>query len=304
MIVSPDWRHFPALSALRAFEATARLGGFSAAARHLNVTPAAIAQQVRALEEHTGRALARREGRALALTPEGEALSRILTEGFRQIETGLAETRGPREGAPLRVTMTPGFARYWLMPRLGRFWAAHPEVPLVVHTELAVVDLARQGLDLGIRFGAGHWPGVEAEFLTPAAELIVGAPSLLGGRTCLGREDLHALPWALVDDDEAEFDALRAQGLDPARLRINFFPSGDLCIAAAQQGYGLTVLTDKLAQAEIAAGRLVAVGARDIEGLAYYIVSRRIERRPEEAKFIRWLKREAGTARSGPAADT
>jgi LysR family glycine cleavage system transcriptional activator len=291
---SPDWRRLPPLPSLRAFEAMARLGGFSAAARRLNVTPAAVAQQVRALEEHVGASLAVRAGRNLALTEAGESLARILTDSFRQIEAGLAEARGPSEVRPVRVTMTPGFARYWLMPRLGRFWAAHPDVAIAVHSDGSVVDLAAAGLDVGIRFGAGTWPGVDAEFLTRAVELIVGSPQLLGGQTRLATAELEALPWVLLDDVETEFDGLRALGIDPARLRIKVFPTGDLCVEAARQGYGLTVLTGQLAEAEIAAGRLVAVGGREIEGLAYYIVTRRRPHRPEEEKFVAWLKREAG----------
>jgi LysR family glycine cleavage system transcriptional activator len=290
---TPDWRRMPPLPSLRAFEAMARLGGFSAAARRLNVTPAAVAQQVRALEEHLGTALAHRDGRRLRLTAAGEGLAQRLTEGFRQVEAGLAQVRDARAGGPVRATMTPGFARYWLIPRLGRFWAAHPDVPLVVHSEVAVVDLQREGLDLGIRFGAGRWPGVEAEFLTPVNDLIVGAPALLGDRPGLSREEMQAAPWVLIDGEDEEFDALRAMGIDPGRLRINFFPSGELRIAAAQQGYGLTILNDKLAQAEIAAGRLIAVAAREIEGLAYYTVTPPGPRRPEVAKFLRWLRHEA-----------
>jgi LysR family glycine cleavage system transcriptional activator len=291
---SPDWRRMPPLSALRAFEAMARLGGFSAAARRLNVTPAAVAQQVRALEEHLGTSLAIRTGRSLSLTAAGEGLARVLTDSFRRIEAGLAEAAGPADGRPVRVTMTPGFARYWLMPRLGRFWAAHPEVAIAVHSEGSVVDLETSGIDLGIRFGAGEWPGVDAEFLTGAVELIVGSPALLGGRTRLTKDELEALPWALLDDLEVEFDGLRALGIDPSRLKVNVFPTGDLCVIAAQQGYGLTVLTGQLAETEIAAGRLVAVAGREIEGQSYYIVTRRRPRRPEEAKFIAWLRREAG----------
>ena len=123
-----DWRLFPSLTALRAFEAAARLQSFSLAARELNVTHAAVAQQVRGLEDHLGRELLFRAGRGLALSPEGIRLAAALAEGFGAIAKGLAEVQAATPGA-LRVTLTAAFAANWLMPRLGRFWKALRGIP-------------------------------------------------------------------------------------------------------------------------------------------------------------------------------
>lgn len=178
--MSVDWKTFPSLTALRAFEAAARLQNFSRAARDLNVTHAAIAQQVRALEVDLGRELIYRQGRGLALTPEGAKLAQALTDGFHGIEVAVNDLRGTDPNAPLRVTLTPAFAAQWLIPRLGAFWKAHPEIGLSLHPEHRVTDLRRDGLDLAIRFGDGKWPGVEAEFLTSAHYIIVAAGSVDG----------------------------------------------------------------------------------------------------------------------------
>ena len=199
-MTGPDWPRFPSLTALRAFEATARLESFSAAARVLNVTHAAVAQQVRALEDHLGAELVYRSGRSLSLTAEGAKLATALNEGFRTIEAGLSEVQASTPGAPLRVTMTPAFAAQWLMPRLGAFWADHPDVPLSLHPDKRVIDLRREGLDLAIRFGDGTWPGLEAEFLTSAHYVIVASPDLLDGRTELTLEEMSSMPWVIEQD--------------------------------------------------------------------------------------------------------
>jgi LysR family glycine cleavage system transcriptional activator len=116
-----DWRQMPALAALRAFEATARTGGFSAAARQLNVTHAAVAQQVRALETRLAVALVWRDGRGLRLTPEGQRLAVALNAGFATIRDGVRALTDGATQKPLTVTLPPAFAAEWLMPRLARF---------------------------------------------------------------------------------------------------------------------------------------------------------------------------------------
>ncbi|MGL4321134.1 MAG: LysR family transcriptional regulator, partial [Paracoccaceae bacterium] len=167
-----DWAAFPSLTSLRAFEAVARLRSFSGAARALNVTHAAVAQQVRALEAHLGLALVNKAGRGLALTREGEALAATLTEGFRVIAKGLATLADRGREASVHISLTSGFAAQWLMPRLRGFWTAHPDIALTMHPDPNVVDLARDGMDVAIRYGMGNWPGVEAEYLTSARMVI------------------------------------------------------------------------------------------------------------------------------------
>lgn len=286
----PDWLHFPSLTALRAFEATARLGGFSAAARVLNVTHAAVAQQVRALEQTLGRELVFRDGRAVLLTAEGEKLAQALGEGFRTIEAALADLRAAEAGRPLRITLTPAFATQWLVPRLGAFWAAHPEIALTLHPEQRVLDIRREGIDLAIRFGNGRWPGLEAEFLTPAHYVIIAAPSLLEGRKTLSRAEMSAMPW-VIEQDWPEAQAwLREFGLSPDEMEITLMPNEELALTAARQGYGLHVEAAALVEQDLQAGNLVAVGELADDSLAYYLVTRPGPKRPELRQFMRWLK--------------
>ena len=285
-----DWKTFPSLTALRAFEAASRLQSFSAAARALNVTHAAVAQQVRGLEDHLGHALIYREGRGLALTVEGAKLSVVLAEGFRIIDAGLADLRASDKDAPLRVTMTPAFAAQWLMPRLGAFWAAHPDVPLSIHPDKRLVDLNREPIDLGIRFGNGIWPGLEAEFLTAAHYVIVGAPSLLEGRHDLTHEEMSAMDWVIEQDWPEALAWLKSFGLVPEAMKIAYIPTEELALSAARQGYGLHVEAAALVEQDVESGALVVVGSIRDDSLAYYMVTRPGPKRAEVVTFMKWLK--------------
>jgi LysR family glycine cleavage system transcriptional activator len=285
-----EWSSFPSLTSLRAFEAAARLQSFSLAARSLNVTHAAVAQQVRGLEEHLGCELIFREGRGLALTAEGARLAQGLAEGFRVIGAAVGEIATAVPGAPVRVTLTPAFAAQWLIPRLKAFWSAHPEVPISLHPEKRVVDLRREGIDLGIRFGTGSWPGLEADFLTAAQYVIVGAPSLLNGRENLTKAELSAMPWVIEQDWPEALSWLRSFGLRPDAMNISYFPTEELALSAARQGYGLHVEAAALLEPDVEIGALRIVGRVQDDSLAYYLVTRPGPKRPELKTFIKWIK--------------
>ncbi|HVG46716.1 MAG TPA: LysR family transcriptional regulator [Rubellimicrobium sp.] len=283
----------PSLTSLRAFEATARLGGFSAAARELNVTHAAVAQQVRGLEAALGTTLLERAGRGLVLTPEGDRLAAALKDGFEAIAAAVEEARVGEDGRPLRVTLTPAFASQWLMPRLGRFWARHPDTPLSLHPDRQIVDLARSRMDLAIRFGDGQWPGLEVEMLVAASYTIVAAPGLLGDRVTLTLEEMAGMPWIFEQGSDEERAWLRRIGLDPGTLRTTPMPTEDLALSAARAGYGLYVELSVLVREDIASGRLRAVHESADSRFGYWMTRRPAEPRPALRQFMRWLRTEA-----------
>jgi LysR family glycine cleavage system transcriptional activator len=283
----------PSLTSLRAFEAAARLGGFSAASRELNVTHAAVAQQVRGLEAALGVTLLERSGRGLALTAEGRRLAAALSAGFEAIAAAVEEVRLGEDGRPLRVTLTPAFASQWLVPRLGRFWARHPEVPISLHPDREVVDLARARMDLALRLGEGQWPGVEAELLVPAAYTVVGAPQLLGERMALAPAEMAAMPWIFEEGSYEERSWLRRIGLDPDALRATTMPTEELALAAARAGYGLYVELLALLGDDLASGRLRAVHAATDPRFGFWMVRRPGPARLALRQFMRWLRAEA-----------
>ena len=148
-----DWRDIPSLAALRGFEAAVREGSFSAAARELNVTHAAIAQHVRSLETHVGQPLLTRAGRRMVPTEAGARLATDLNDGFGQIIAGVRRLSEDADKRPIQITCTPNFAENWLMPRLIEFWGKHPDITLSVTPDNNIVDLRRDGYDVAIRYG-------------------------------------------------------------------------------------------------------------------------------------------------------
>jgi len=132
----------PPLTALRAFVVAARHLSFARAAEELHVTAAAVGQQIRQLESHLGRALFERSARLLRLTPAGEALLPGLGEAFERMVEALALLAASGTDGPLNVSVTPSFAAKWLVPRLNRFNAVHPEIDLRISATNALVDLA------------------------------------------------------------------------------------------------------------------------------------------------------------------
>ncbi|MFP5478078.1 MAG: LysR family transcriptional regulator [Alphaproteobacteria bacterium] len=288
-----DWRSLPSLTALRAFAATAEAQGFSQAARALNVTHAAVAQQVRALELELGHPLVQRDGRGVSLTPDGEQLFAALSEGFAAIQRGVAALRDGSADRPVRVTLTASFAAQWLMPRLKGFWDRHPDIGLSLHPEPRVVDLHREGMDLGIRYGNGDWPGVEATYLASARLVIAGAPSLLGDRQMLTAEEMRRMDWVLSRNWPEQDSFLRLLGLEPATLSRTDVSGEELAIAAARQGLGLVVESEALIEADVKEGRLRVVHESRERLPAYFIVTLPGPQRAAARAFLKWLKSQA-----------
>lgn len=282
-----DWALFPSLTALRAFEAVARLRSFSGAARGLNVTHAAVAQQVRALEAHLGMPLVNRQGRGLALTREGEALALALSDGFGVIAKGLAAVADRGREASVHISLTSGFAAQWLMPRLRGFWTAHPEVALTLHPESRVVDLRRDGMDVAIRYGTGKWPGVEAVYLTSARMVVAGAPSLLG--TLPANADRRQMPWVLSTDWPEGRNWLRSRGIDPEGVELTELPSEELAIGAAREGLGLIAESHALLEEDLRLGRLILLEEESERLPAYFCVTQPGQHRRAVRVFIKWL---------------
>jgi|SaaInlStandDraft_1057018.scaffolds.fasta_scaffold36090_2 LysR family glycine cleavage system transcriptional activator len=286
-----DWRPIPSLSALRAFEAMARLGGLSAAARELNVTHAAIAQHIRYLEDFLTVKLAYREGNGMRLTPSGSDLSKALQDGFKTIAGGIRSVKADHEARPLQITLTPGFAENWLMPRLGSFWAEHPEVELSLNPSTKLVDLVAGDIDLAIRFGQGAWTGLLVEKLVGAGYCIVGQSELMGTLAVKSPEDLLSAPWLLQRQIMEPEHILKLQGLDLAQSTITRFATNSLVLAAARTGLGLTIQAESLVDADIAEGRLVCIKRIHCKRHGYYLVRPQTAGSAKLTTFIAWLKR-------------
>jgi LysR family glycine cleavage system transcriptional activator len=287
--MSINWRDLPPLSALRAFAAVADLGGFSVAARALNVTHAAVAQQVRALEDHLATPLVVRDGRGMALTADGQQLAAALADGFGAIAAGVATLKASAGDRPVRITLTPSFASQWLMPRLRDFWDQHPDIALSLHPDARVVDLRRDGMDVGLRYGDGDWPGVEARFLASGRMAVACAPDLLGAKSNLSLAELQDAEWILTRDWPEQENYLKSIGLKPHLLSRTEFPSEELSLAAARQGLGLVVESLALMEDDLEEGRLVLLHDSMEKTPAYFVVTLPGPQRATTRAFLKWL---------------
>ena len=288
-----DWRSLPSLSALRAFAALAETGSFTRAGAALNVSHAAISQQVRALEERLGVTLLSRDGRRGALTPEGERLAAALGTAFLGIARAVDELTGGDALRPLQVTTTPAFAMRWLMPRLSDFRHEHPEIELMLNPSAQTVELSPGGVDLAIRYGRGDWRGLDAELLVPTTYVLVAAPSLIGERRIADPGDVLDLPW-MQELGTTEISAwLRDHGVIADRKPNVIHLPGHLVLEAVRNGDGVSLSTRVNVEHDLAAGRLVVLFEETEPGLGYYIVTRPGVQRPALRTFVAWLRRQA-----------
>jgi LysR family transcriptional regulator, glycine cleavage system transcriptional activator len=286
--MSSPWRNLPSLSSLRAFDATARHGGFTAAGRVLNVTHAAVTQQVRALEAELGVQLVQRIGRSVSLTEAGQRLAQTLGEGFGNIAAGIDDLRRSEARRPLRVATTTFIAETYIMPRLPDFWAKHPGVEVAMTPSQAVVDLVRDGFDLAVRALADGWTAGPMEDIRPlirTPQVAICAPSLL--QQGLGHP--RYLPWIIAVDDPWDQEQLRKAGIDPEALTLVRLGSPYLEMSAARRGLGVTLATEIICRDDIAAGRLVVLPIDGLSSLTYAVVRPKGPRRLAADQFADWL---------------
>src|SRR5512142_253946 len=224
-------RQLPPLNALRAFEAAARHLSFARAADELHVTPAAISQQIRLLEDHLGVALFLR-GKKVALSEAALAVLPAVSESFDRIEQAMLKARPSTLGNTLVITLPPAFAARWLIPRLDDFQSRHPEIDLRLDASKRPVNFQVEDVDLAIRFGAGNYPGLLSERLMPETIVPVAAPALAA--TIRTPEDV-ARCTLLEDDWHIENGMfpdwttwLATLGVSSAELRIRHFGDANL----------------------------------------------------------------------------
>lgn len=286
-----DWRSLPSLATLRAFEAAARHQNLSQAARELNVTHAAISQHVRKLEEELGEPLLLRQGRGMALTDAGRLLADALGSGFATIADGVAQIRQRGQDRAVQISVTPAFASHWLMPRIGSFWAEHPEIKININPSADLVDLRRDGVDLAVRYGDGNWPNVDTELLTDGEFVVVAHPDLVQGRqvTCLS--DLVDLPWVMEDHMMERRRIVEEEGIDLNDVKLTTMQTSDLVSSAVAAGLGVSVQPRSLVDAQIDAGAVVSLYRISQSELGYYILTRPGAVTQNTATFRDWLRR-------------
>lgn len=286
-----DWRDIPSLAALRAFEAAARCGSLSAAARELNVTHAAIAGHVRALKSFFGVMLLRRAGQGMDPTPEGALLARGLSDGFATLIAACTDLNARNRARPLSVTTTPTFAENWLMPRLAGFWADHPDVSVTINPTPDIADLRRDGHDIAIRYGDGDWPGLDVEPLMNGGFVVIAAPALAKRLPDTTIETLLRQYWLMATNRAEEPYILRALGAREGELKVRTLATNGMVLSAVRAGLGIGLQSRVLIQPELELGRLVSLTELPMDDVGYHIVTRPDAVSEPLERFRRWLRR-------------
>lgn len=297
-----DRRRLPPLNALRAFEAAARHMNFSRAADELAVTPGAVSQQIQNLEDYIGAPLFKRTPKGLLLTDAAQTALPALREAFDRLAEAASLLTAAEDGRRITVSVAPSFAAKWLMPRLGRFEAAHPDVDVWIDSGLELVDFASGEIDLAIRYGSGRYPALEVTRLLNETVSPVVSPGLLNELPLGELSDLahHTLLHdGSPDADESCPDwamwlaARGVKGVDAARgPRFN---QSSLVIEAAVNGRGVALAKQTLAQDDLDAGRLIQpFNDATAVDFAYYIVHPKAKGRLKQVRaFVGWLVEEA-----------
>lgn len=293
------------LNALRALDAAARHLSFKKAAKELNVTPAAVGHHIKTLEERLGVQLFRRMNRRLLLTDAGQAALPQLRAGFDMLSKAVETLRKEQARHVLTVTVEPDFAAKWLVRRLERFRAAYPEFDVHLDASWNLVDLARENVDVGLRYGRGVYSGLRVDKLFDNEVFPVCSPRLLQGEHPLrAPADLrfHTLlheEWDSVDPEWPTWRMwLRAAGVeDIEATRGPMFSHSSMALQAAIDGQGVALSSSVLVEDDLYAGHLVRpfdVAFSTPAEFAYYLVCVATEAEvPRIRAFREWVLAEA-----------
>ncbi|MGG7519277.1 LysR substrate-binding domain-containing protein [Allorhizobium undicola] len=291
-------RFLPSLSLLTAFEAAARTGSITAAARELDLTQSAVSRQIKALEDQLGVPLFLRDRQTIRLTNAGDAYAREIREGLRRISTASLNLRANPAGGTLNIASVPGFGAGWLAPRLGGFLNAHPGIAINLVTRATPFDFRLEAIDAAIHFGQPHWQGAELSPLMEEKILPVCQPELKARHGLAVPADLLCAPllhqtdrpdawekWLMAE--QVAFDALRGMLFD------QFAPA----IEAAKAGLGVVLAPAFLVRQELARGELVMAidtSARLTQSGEYYFLAIPAERQTfgPVRLFRNWLLNE------------
>ncbi len=296
-------RRLPPLRALLAFEVAARHLSFAKAAEELGVTPAAVSQQIKLLEDRLGTPLFHRGAKLTLASHTGQAAA-ALTEAFDALAGAAERLSLELHAKPLVISAPPTFAARWLVPRLERFHALHPEIELYLSATTRLVDLEHEGVDMAIRYGRGNYPGLLTERLMLEEEVVAVATPQLAGRF---RTPAELCETTLLDNAVQGRDSgfpdwptwLGDMGVVPATpLKLRRFGDTALVIEAALAGLGVALSWRTLLEDELGSGRLVALFPGQRLAGGYHLVRQpKRNERPGAQAFRSWLLNEAMAAR-------
>ncbi|MCZ4089970.1 LysR substrate-binding domain-containing protein [Sinorhizobium psoraleae] len=281
------------LNGLRAVEAAGRLGSLASAAAELGVTAGAVSQQIAKTEAQLGRMLFERTARGLVATDFGRLFLARLSSAFGELAEAVASARR-RDESVLTISVAPVFAARWLVYRLNRFAERHPDIRLRIDATTTLVNLDTSDVDVGIRVGAGDWPGVHAELLLEQKIFPVCSPNMAADLRVPA--DILKLPAVIDGHSMFTWEVwFKEAGLSGSQMTVRHtFNEASLVLDAAIAGQGVMLAWQTLAGFAVTEGSLVApFDIRARTGFGHYFV-RSPSRRESKAAlaFKRWVRDE------------
>jgi LysR family glycine cleavage system transcriptional activator len=292
-------RPLPPLSALLAFEAVARRLSFSRAAEELHVTPGAVSQQIKALEERVGEPLFERTRRTVGLTSAARAMLPDVQAGLHLLSRAVEDkATASANGRSLTISVAPSFASKWLLPRLPQLAKLHPGIDLRISATVSLAEFGRDGPDLAIRFGRGQYGDLHSERLLPESLTPMCSPAMPGARALKRPGDLRRVP--LLHDTSVPgagdsgawskwFELAGETGV-PVESGMRF-SLAEHALQAAIDGAGVVLGRLCLAEGDLAAHRLVRPFKQALQlDVGYHLVMpRRRRERADVQRFREWL---------------
>ena len=294
--VMPVTRRLPPLNALRAFEAAARNENFSHAATELGVSQAAVSQHVKSLEATLGLKLFARDGKRLVITSAGREYLAVVRDALDRIAVGTDRLLQNQPSSVLVVSTSPDFGAKWLVHRLGRFTATHPEIDLRVLSTTKQVDLIAEHVDLAVRHGDGYWAGLDAVALCPERLVPVCSPKLLsGGGRIAQASDLLTYPLLRLEGWTTWSKWFEAAGVSVSPRGGPVLNQASMLIDAAIDGQGVALARTTLAAWDLLHGRLVIPIdiSLPLENTYWIVYPKLVSREPRIVALRDWLLAEA-----------
>jgi len=287
----------PPLTALQAFETIARRKSFTLAAEELHLTPSAVSHQVAKLEGLLHVRLFERSTRGVELTPAGQQYLQRVGSALGAINTATEDLRHGVQDT-LYVHSSPSFASLWLMPRIARFTALHPNISLMLSASHVHSDFQLGQMDIDIRYGLPNWPNLEVEPIFTEKIMPLASPEFIRAHALHEPKNLLRVP--LIQSSVSvvqwvDWFGRYGDGLRPERMGLRF-DRAMMSLDAAVQNLGVALESRSIGQSLIDSGKLQAVFAESmsVEVQAHFMVyPARHASRPEVKSFVQWLQDEA-----------
>lgn len=287
----------PSLNSLRAFSELAQESSYTKAAERLNVTNAAVRQQVKVLEEHLGMSLVHRQGRGVALTSEGSTLARSLDNAFNMIGRSVETLTEGDATRPVQITTSPAFAVEWLMPKIAEFQQQYPEITLMLNPTAEVIVMKPGGIDIAVRYCHRDRLNKDVMPVLISDMVVVGATSLINDRQFDAPSSLAEMPWLQELNTNEVSDWFGRRGVKLERPLIVSQMPGNLIMQAVRRGDGISYTARAFFQDDVKSGRMRVLHSEQATGIYYLEVNSGLHR-PFVRKFFSWLEMNAETVTS------